>query len=117
MPLSKRLYFSSAVTATTSSLERKLTSPQPDTPEAFIEPLGVGAELPDMPAWLDIDLYVNVPLESTYRVAWEACPADFRQHVEQGVLTDESLPEQAQRTPFTARAGLFRDERLVSMVS
>jgi hypothetical protein len=66
------------------------------TPEAFIEPLRVGAELPNMPAWLDIDLYVNVPLKSTYRAAWQVCPADFRQLVEQGVLPDESLPERAQ---------------------
>jgi hypothetical protein len=65
------------------------------TPEAFIEPLAVGAELPDMPAWLDIDLFVNVPLESTYRAAWEVCPAEFRRFVEEGELADESLPEQA----------------------
>jgi hypothetical protein len=63
------------------------------TPEAFIEPLRVGAELPDMPAWLDIDLYVNVPLELTYRAAWDVCPADFRQLVEQGALPDESSPQ------------------------
>ncbi len=62
------------------------------TPEAFIEPLRVGAELPDMPAWLDIDLYVNVPLERTYRAAWEVCPVDFRRLVEDGALPDESLP-------------------------
>jgi hypothetical protein len=35
------------------------------TPEAFIEPFRVGAELPDMPAWLDADLYDNIPLEKT----------------------------------------------------
>ncbi len=62
------------------------------TPEAFIEPLRVGAELPDMPAWLDIDLYVNVPLEPTYRAAWDVCPADFRHLVEHGALPDENLP-------------------------
>src|SRR5215469_14587032 len=39
------------------------------TPEAFVEPLRVGAQVPDMPAWLDTDLYVNVPLEPTYRAA------------------------------------------------
>jgi len=27
-----------------------------------IEPFRVGASRPDMPAWLDTDLYVNVPL-------------------------------------------------------
>jgi hypothetical protein len=62
------------------------------TPEAFIEPLGVGAELPDMPAWLDADLYVNVPLERTYRAAWNVCPSDFRHLVEFGSLPDENQP-------------------------
>lgn len=62
------------------------------TPEAFIEPVRVGAELPDMPAWLDADLYVNVPLERTYRSAWDVCPADFRDLVEHGALPDEKLP-------------------------
>jgi hypothetical protein len=65
------------------------------TPEAFIEPLRVGAELPDMPAWLDLDLYVNVPLESTYRAAWDVCPADFRELVENGELPEEGLTEEA----------------------
>jgi hypothetical protein len=54
------------------------------TPEAFIEPLRVGADVPDMPAWLDPDLYVSVPLEPTYRAAWEVCPSDFRHLVEYG---------------------------------
>ncbi len=62
------------------------------TPEAFIEPLRVGAELPDMPAWLDTDLYVNVPLEPTYSAAWDVCPADFRHLVEHGALPDEDMP-------------------------
>ena len=59
------------------------------TPEAFIEPLRVGAKLPDMPAWLDADLYVNVPLESTYSAAWNVCPSDFRHLVEHGVVAGE----------------------------
>jgi hypothetical protein len=58
-------------------------------PEAFIEPLRVGAKLPDMPAWLDPDLYVNVPLESTYSAAWNVCPPDFRHLVEHGVVAGE----------------------------
>jgi hypothetical protein len=62
------------------------------TPEAFIEPLRVGAELPDMPAWLDTDLYVNVPLEAAYRAAWNVCPSDFRYLVEHGTLPDENVP-------------------------
>jgi hypothetical protein len=60
------------------------------TPEAFIEPLRVGAQLPDMPAWLDPDLYVYVPLEKTYMASWEVCPADFRYFVEHGAPPDEN---------------------------
>jgi Protein of unknown function (DUF4058) len=62
------------------------------TPEAFIEPFRAGAELPDMPAWLDADLYVNVPLEPTYQAAWNVCPSDFRYLVEHGALPDENAP-------------------------
>lgn len=58
-------------------------------PVAFIEPLRAGAELPDMPAWIDPDSYVPVPLERTYRSAWEVCPSDFRSLVELGRLPDE----------------------------
>jgi hypothetical protein len=60
------------------------------TPEPFIEPLRVGAQVPDMPAWLDPDLYVNVPLENTYKAAWEDCPADFRYFVEHSAPSEEN---------------------------
>ncbi len=60
------------------------------TPEAFIEPLRVGASLRDMPAWLDPKLYVNVPLERTYMAAWDVCPADFQYFVEHGAPPDEN---------------------------
>ena len=59
------------------------------TPEAFIEPFRVGAELPDMPAWLDADLFVYVPLERTYQAAWDVCPPDFRDLVEHGGVPGE----------------------------
>jgi Protein of unknown function (DUF4058) len=62
------------------------------TPEAFIEPFRVGAGLPDMPAWLDTDLYVNVLLEPTYQAAWDVCPSDFRYLVEHDALPDENVP-------------------------
>ena len=61
------------------------------SPEANIEPMRVGAELPDMPAWLEPDTYVNVPLERTYRSAWDVCPSDFRYLVEHGTMPDEGL--------------------------
>jgi hypothetical protein len=56
---------------------------------AYIETVGVGAVLPDMPAYLDHDGYVPVPLEATYQAAFASCPADFRELVETGKLSDE----------------------------
>jgi hypothetical protein len=46
--------------------------------EAFIEPVGVGDMLPEMPLFLTPDVYVNVPLEATYELAWEGLPAFWR---------------------------------------
>ena len=56
---------------------------------AYLEPLAVGAAMPDMPAWIDRDAFVDVPLESSYNAAWVTCPADFRTLVETGRLPDE----------------------------
>jgi len=46
--------------------------------EVFIEPVAVGALLPDMPLFLTREIYVQVPLEATYQSAWEAVPAIWR---------------------------------------
>lgn len=51
---------------------------------AYVEFVGVGDELPEMPAYLDIDSYVRVPLEPTYQSAWASCPEDMREFVENG---------------------------------
>jgi len=59
------------------------------SPVAYLEPLRVGATMPDMPAWIDPDSFVEVPLELSYQTAWDACPADFRYLVEHGRLPDE----------------------------
>ncbi|MGL4550343.1 MAG: DUF4058 family protein [Gemmataceae bacterium] len=56
---------------------------------ADLEPLAVGAAIPDMPAWIDSDSFVEVPLEPAYRAAWDASPADYRFLVEHGRLPDE----------------------------
>lgn len=58
-------------------------------PAAFLETFRVGAAMPDMPAWIDPDSYVPVPLERTYQAAWDVCPADYRFLVEHGRLPDE----------------------------
>ncbi len=56
-------------------------------PRVFIEPTAVGAALPEMPLFLTPDDYIRVPLEATYRSAWEAVPAYWRD-----VLTGSSPP-------------------------
>ena len=43
--------------------------------KAFLEPTAVGRILVDMPLFLTPDDYVNVPLELTYRTAFEAVPS------------------------------------------
>jgi hypothetical protein len=51
--------------------------------EALVEPIAVGDVMPDMPAYLDEDHYVPVPLEKTYMETWVTCPVDMRAVVEQ----------------------------------
>jgi hypothetical protein len=60
-----------------------------DVKTAYVYPVGVGNVLPDMPAWLDEDSYVPVPLEATYQTTWDSCPVDMRVAVEQGLPIDE----------------------------
>jgi hypothetical protein len=45
---------------------------------AYIEPIGVGDELPDMPLFLGPEVYVPVPLEATYRTTWAVFPAALK---------------------------------------
>jgi hypothetical protein len=59
------------------------------SPIAYLEPFRVGAAMPDMPAWIDPDSFVEVPLERTYQSAWDVCPSDFRYLVEHGRLPEE----------------------------
>jgi uncharacterized protein DUF4058 len=51
---------------------------------AYVEPVAVGDTLPDMPAYLDLDRYVPVPLEATYQATWASCPEAMREAVERG---------------------------------
>jgi hypothetical protein len=50
--------------------------------EAFVEHLAVGGRLPEMPLFLQPDLYVDVPLESTYSAAYPGMPGYWRQVLE-----------------------------------
>ena len=49
---------------------------------AYWEHLAFGAVLPDMPLFLDPDIYINVPLEGTYQEAWRGTPARWREVLE-----------------------------------
>ncbi len=51
-------------------------------PVAYIEPIAVGTELPEMPLFLETDRYINVPLEATYRAAYEGVPERWRRVIE-----------------------------------
>ena len=55
---------------------------------AYVEPVGLGDPLPDMPLFLASDLYVSVPLESTYQATWDVTPEDLRSAVETGLLPE-----------------------------
>ncbi|HYV34190.1 MAG TPA: DUF4058 family protein [Gemmataceae bacterium] len=56
---------------------------------AYVETVGVGDILPDMPAYLERGGHIPVPLEATYMAAWATCPADMRELVETGKLEGE----------------------------
>lgn len=65
-----------------------------DVPKtAYVELVGVGDVLPDMPAYLEPDSYVPVPLEATYQAAWATCPEDMREAVERGELPSDEAEE------------------------
>lgn len=42
---------------------------------AYVEPVGVGDRLPDMPLFLQPDHYVPAPLEATYQTTWSVFPS------------------------------------------
>jgi hypothetical protein len=49
---------------------------------AYAEPVAAGDVLPDMPLFLDPEMYIYVPLELTYQAAWTGFPAPLRKVVE-----------------------------------
>ncbi len=51
-------------------------------PVAYVEPIAVGQDLPEMPLFLSLDHYINVPLEPTYRAAYEGVPERWRRVIE-----------------------------------
>lgn len=57
-------------------------------PEAFVAPTAIGASLPDMPLFLDVGRYIDVPLETTYTASYRGMPA-FLQDVLEGRAASE----------------------------
>jgi hypothetical protein len=53
---------------------------------AYVEPLALNDNLPDMPLFLASGMHVKVPLQATYLTAWDACSAALREAVEAGHL-------------------------------
>ena len=45
---------------------------------AFVEPVGDGDVLPDMPLFLTPEAWVKVPLEAAYTAAWAMVPERWR---------------------------------------
>ena len=49
---------------------------------AFVEPTAVGRELLEMPLFLEPEMYVNTPLEETYRAAFRGVPRKWQSVLE-----------------------------------
>src|SRR5436305_1939321 len=49
---------------------------------AYVETLGAGDALPDMPLFLGPEAYVSVPLEATYQEAYRTTPEYWRHRLE-----------------------------------
>lgn len=46
--------------------------------KVYVEHVAVGKPLPKMPLFLDVDYYINVPLEATYQATWRGTPEPWR---------------------------------------
>jgi hypothetical protein len=50
--------------------------------KAFVEPVGVGDKLPELPIFLNPREYIPIPLEATYQAAFDAVPEFWRNELE-----------------------------------
>ncbi len=50
--------------------------------QAYIETIAVGEPVPEMPLFLDPESHILIPLEATYRAAWDTVPARWRRVIE-----------------------------------
>ncbi len=58
--------------------------------EIYVEHVGFGSPLPEMPLFLRPDRYINVPLEATYQAAYAGMPSVWRGILERGPGDDRS---------------------------
>src|SRR5262249_18224018 len=49
---------------------------------AYVEPVAVGDDLPEMALFLSAETYVLAPLEEAYRTSWAVFPAAFKELLE-----------------------------------
>lgn len=52
-------------------------------PTAYVEHLSPGQDLVEMPLFLNADRYINVPMNTTYQIAFHGLPAFLRHDLEQ----------------------------------
>jgi hypothetical protein len=52
-------------------------------PEAYVESVALGDSLPEMPLFLQVDSYINVPLDETYQAAYRGLPLYLREVLEE----------------------------------
>jgi hypothetical protein len=52
------------------------------TKVAYVEPVGVGDALPEMPLFLKPEFYVPAPLEPTYQTTWNLFPGPLKRLLE-----------------------------------
>jgi len=49
---------------------------------AYVEPVAVGDELPELPVFLTEEEYILAPLEETYQASWAAFPGELKELLE-----------------------------------
>jgi hypothetical protein len=59
---------------------------------AYVEPVAVGDELPDMPLFLKPEFYVPAPLEATYQTTWNVFPAVLKGLLETPTVNSSVKP-------------------------
>jgi hypothetical protein len=55
---------------------------------AYVNFVAVGDPLPEMPLFLQPELYVRAPLEATYQATWEVFPAALKPLLERPGTTE-----------------------------